>query len=110
VGIGVFLEELRDSEVLLQAMALIGVGFAVKVVPSLSLVARRFSRRDSLAVGAILAGQLGVVIALADLDLDLGLITGGQRAGATMLVAVSVVVSLPAFGVLAKPLPVSTGT
>lgn len=91
-------------------MALIGAGFLTKVVPSLFLVVRRFSLRESLAAGAILAGQLSVVIALAELGLDLELNTSGQRAGAIMLVAVSAVVSPVAFRMLAKPLPLSLGS
>jgi hypothetical protein len=51
----------------------------------------------------LLAGQLSVIIALADLGLDLGLLTSGLRAGAIMLVAVSAIISPVAFRVLAPP-------
>ncbi len=73
------------------------------------LMVRRFSLRESLAAGVILATRLSVVIALAGLVLDLELITGGKRAGAIMLVAVSAVVSSVALRMLAKPLPSSLG-
>jgi len=104
VGIEFPLDELGDSEVLGQALLLIAVAFAVKMLPALALVFRRFSLRESLAAGVLLAGQLSVIIALADLGLDLGLLTSGMRAGAIMLVAVSAVISPVAFRVLApKP-------
>lgn len=56
------------------------------------------------AAGVLLAGQLSVIIALADLGLDLGLLSSGLRAGAIMLVAVSAVVSPIGFRFLAPPL------
>ncbi|MFQ5947559.1 MAG: cation:proton antiporter, partial [Acidimicrobiia bacterium] len=104
VGIEFPLEELGDLSVLGQAIALIGIAFVVKVLPALALVLRRFSLRESLAVGVLLAGQLTVIIALADLGVDLGLLTTGMRAGAIMLVAVSAFVSPVVFRALAPPL------
>jgi Kef-type K+ transport system membrane component KefB len=104
VGIGFPLGELADRRVLGQAFALIGVAFAIKVIPSLLLVFRRFPAREAIASGVLLAGQLSVIIALADLGLDLGLLTSGLRAGAIMLVAVSAVVSPVAFRLLAPPI------
>ncbi len=103
VGIEFPLSELADRRVLGQALTLIGVAFAVKVLPSLLLVLRRFPLREAIASGLLLAGQLSVIIALADLGLDLGLLTSGLRAGAIMLVAVSAVVSPVGFRLLAPP-------
>lgn len=104
VGIEFPLAELGDLEVLGQALALIGVAFAIKIIPALLLVFRRFAVREALAAGLLLAGQLSVIIALADLGLDLGLLTSGLRAGAIMLVAVSAIVSPVGFRLLAPPL------
>jgi Kef-type K+ transport system membrane component KefB len=103
VGIEFPLDELGDSSVLGNALLLIGVAFAVKIVPSLLMVALRFRIRESLAAGALLAGQLSVIIALADLGLDLGLLSSGLRAGAIMLVAVSAIVSPIVFRALVPP-------
>lgn len=108
VGIEFPLAELGNSEVLGQALALIGIAFAVKIIPALLLVLRRFSLRESLAAGVLLAGQLSVIIALADLGLDLGLLSSGLRAGAIMLVAVSAVISPIGFRLLAPPLAEET--
>jgi Kef-type K+ transport system membrane component KefB len=104
VGIEFPLDELSDPQVLGEALTIIGVAFAVKLLPSLLLVLRRFSIREAIASGMLLAGQLSVIIALADLGLSLGLLSTGQRAGAIMLVAVSAVVSPIAFRMLAPPL------
>jgi Kef-type K+ transport system membrane component KefB len=112
VGIEFPLSELADGDVLGHALALIGVAFAIKLIPSLLLVLRRFPLREAIAAGFLLAGQLSVIIALADLGLDLGLLSSGLRAGAIMLVAVSAVVSPIGFRFLAPPLreePNNTG-
>ena len=101
VGIEFPLDELSDPGVLGQALSLIAIAFVIKVVPSLALMARRFSLRESLAAGVLLAGQLSVIIALADLGLDLGLLSEGLRAGAIMLVAVSAIASPIGFRLLA---------
>lgn len=104
VGIEFPLSELGDSEVLGQALALIAIAFVIKVIPALLLVLRRFSLREALSAGVLLAGQLSVIIALADLGLDLGLLSSGLRAGAIMLVAVSAIVSPVGFRLLSPPL------
>jgi Kef-type K+ transport system membrane component KefB len=105
VGVGFPLEELSDREALGEALALIAVAFAVKLGPSLLLVFRRFRLREALAAGLLLAGQLSVVIALADLGLSLGLLSPGLRAGAILLVAFSAIASPIGFRLLVPPLP-----
>jgi Kef-type K+ transport system membrane component KefB len=104
VGIEFPLEELGDPAVLGQAVALVGIAFAVKVLPALALTLLRFPVRQAVAAGFLLAGQLSVIIALADLGLALGLLSDGLRAGAIMLVAVSAVVAPIVFRTLAPPL------
>jgi Kef-type K+ transport system membrane component KefB len=100
VGLTFPLEELGDTEVLAQALALIAVAIAIKVVPSLALLARGFSLRQSLGAGFLLAGQLSVIIALADVGLGLGLISSALRAGAILLVGVSAIFGPVAFRTL----------
>ncbi|MDH3425132.1 MAG: cation:proton antiporter [Acidimicrobiia bacterium] len=100
VGITFPLSELGDSEVLGRALALIGVAFAVKLIPSLLLVLRRFSLRQAVGAGFLLAGQLSVIIALAGVGVDLGLLTEGLAAGAVLLVAVSAIASPIVFRLL----------
>ncbi len=73
------------------------------MVPSLALLGAGFSFREALGAGLLLAGQLSVIIALADLGLALDLIGPGLRAGAIMLVAVSAVISPVAFRWLVPP-------
>lgn len=100
VGITFPLDELGEADVLGQALALIGVAFAVKLGPALLLMLRRFSLREALGSGMLLAGQLSVIIALAGVGADLGLLTDGLQAGAVLLVAVSAILAPALFRIL----------
>jgi Kef-type K+ transport system membrane component KefB len=104
VGLSFPLDELQRPEALAEAGLLIAIAFVAKLVPSLALCVRRFSWRESLAAGALLAGQLSVVVALADLGLGLGLIGAGQHAGAILLVVVGAVLAPLLFQALAPPM------
>lgn len=103
VGIDFPLAELADFGVLGKAIALIIVAIVVKIGPALLLVFRRLSLKESVASGVLLAGQLSVIIALAELGVDLGLIDDGLEAGAILLVGVTAVLSPVVFRVLAPP-------
>ncbi|MBT8198468.1 MAG: cation:proton antiporter [Acidimicrobiia bacterium] len=104
VGINFPLAELGDFGVLGKALALIAIALVVKIGPALLLVFRRLSVRESLASGVLLAGQLSVIIALAELGVDLGLIDDGLEAGAILLVGVTAILSPVIFKTLAPPL------
>jgi Kef-type K+ transport system membrane component KefB len=104
VGVKFPLDELADGSVLGRALALIAVAIAIKVVPSLLLVGRGFSLRESLSAGVLLAGQLSVIIALAEFGVQLGLIDEGLEAGAILLVGVTAILSPVLFRVLSPPL------
>ncbi len=100
VGIGFPVGRLGEPAVLGSAIGLIVVAVVVKMLPSLALLFRGFGIRDTLGAGILLAGQLSVVIALADLGVDLDLLTSDLAAGAILLVAVTAVVSPVAFRLL----------
>ncbi len=104
VGIEFPLGDLADAQVLGEAVSLIAVAIGIKLLAGLILVVRGFSIRQAVSVGVLLAGQLSVIIALADIGLNAGLLSVGQRAGAILLVAVTAVLTPVAFRVLAPPL------
>lgn len=103
VGLKFPLDELSDGSVLGKALALIAVAIAIKVIPSLLLVARGFSLREALSAGVLLAGQLSVIIALAEFGVQLGLIDEGLEAGAILLVGVTAILSPVVFRLLSPP-------
>ena len=104
VGVQFPLSELSDVSVLQKALALIVVAIVIKLVPALALVASGLTVREALASGVLLAGQLSVIIALAELGVQLGVIDKGLEAGAILLVGVTAIFSPIIFRVLAPPL------
>jgi Kef-type K+ transport system membrane component KefB len=104
VGIQFPLSELGDTSVLSKALALIAVAIVIKLVPALVLVVRGLSFREALASGVLLAGQLSVIIALAELGVQLEVIDEGLEAGAILLVGVTAIFSPIIFRLLAPPL------
>ncbi len=109
VGIRFPVRALAEPEVLGTAAGLIAVAIAIKVVPSLVLVLQHFTLRESLAAGVLLAGQLSVIIALAELGEQLDLLSSDLAAGAILLVALTAVVSPVTFRLLAPPLAEEAG-
>ncbi len=99
VGIRFPLSRLYEASVLGTAIGLIVVAVLIKVVPAL-LLALRFTLREALAGGVLLAGQLSVVVALAELGVDLDLLSPALEVGAILLVAVTAVLSPVAFKIL----------
>lgn len=104
VGIGFPLSQLSEPGVLARAFALIGIAIAIKVLPSLLLLVRGLSLRESLGAGVLLAGQLSVIIALAEFGVELGVLEEGLEAGAILLVGVTAVLSPVVFRWLSPPL------
>ncbi len=108
VGIAFPLGELADFSVLGRALALIAIAVVAKLVPSLLFMARGLGFKEALASGVLLAGQLSVIIALAEFGLELGLIDEAFEAGAIMLVGVTAIFSPVVFRILAPPVEAAT--
>jgi len=104
VGLQFPLGTLADPEVLRMALALILIAILIKLGPAMLLVFRGLSPRESLASGVLLAGQLSVIIALAEFGVQIGVIDEGLEAGAILLVGVTAVFSPIIFRMLAPPL------
>jgi Kef-type K+ transport system membrane component KefB len=105
VGLRFEVALLGELDVLAQALAVIGVAFAVKVIPSLVFALRGFGLREVLAAGLLLSARLSLIIAVATVGVELGFLTNQERAIAIMLAAVSSTVAPTLFRALAPPLP-----
>jgi Kef-type K+ transport system membrane component KefB len=103
VGIGFPLEELGEPGVLTRALALIGIAIVIKVGPSLLLTLRGLTIKESVGSGVLLAGQLSVIIALAEFGVEIGVLDQGLEAGAILLVGVTAILSPIVFRWLAPP-------
>ncbi|GMQ99116.1 MAG: cation:proton antiporter [Acidimicrobiia bacterium] len=106
VGVGFPLDALADPAVRTLALGIIVVAIIAKVLPAPLLMFRGLSLRDSLGVGVLLAGQLSVIIALAQVGVTIEVIDEGLAAGAILLVGVTAILSPIVFKVLSPPLEV----
>ncbi len=104
VGVRFPLDALADTSVLLVAIAIIVIAILAKLVPAPLLVLRRLGLRDAMASGVLLAGQLSVIIALAEVGVQSGIISEGVSAGAVLLVGVTALLSPVVFKILSPPI------
>ncbi len=93
VGIRFPLDVLEDPSVLAGAAALIGVAIVAKLLPAPVFLWRGLTMREAFAAGVLLAGQLSVVIALAEFGVQIGVIDDRLAAGAILLVGVTAIAS-----------------
>ena len=104
VGIRFPLDALSDTSVLLTAIAIIVIAIAAKMIPAPLLMLRRLSFRNSMGAGILLAGQLSVIIALAEVGVQIGIISEGVSAGAVLIVGVTALLSPLLFKVVSPPI------
>ncbi len=100
VGIRFPLDALADTAVLVTALGIVAVAIAAKILPAPLLMLRGLSLRDSLGAGVLLAGQLSVIIALAEVGVQIGVLDEGLAAGAVLIVGVTAILSPVIFRLL----------
>ncbi len=89
VGIRFDVETLLDREVLARAGVIIVVAFLVKFFPALLYLIWGFSLRATAAAGFLLSARLSIVVAVATVGLELGLLDQQDRAIAVLIAAVT---------------------
>ncbi len=104
IGIQFPLDALLEPDVLVVAVGIIAVAIAAKLLPSPLLLIRGLTLRDSVGAGVLLAGQLSVIIALAEVGVSEGIISEGISAGAVLIVGVTALASPVLFKVLSPPI------
>jgi Kef-type K+ transport system membrane component KefB len=100
VGVNFPLSRLGEGDVLAEAVKLIIVAIGIKILVGLAYLFRGYSVRESLGLGVLWAGQLSVIIALAGLGVERGLLSEGAEAGAILLVAVTAMLTPVVFRLL----------
>ncbi len=93
VGIRFQLDAIADPEALLATLALFVVAIAVKVVPSLLLVGRRHTVREAIAAGVLLSARLSLIIVVAALGVQLGLLDARLESEIIILAAATATVT-----------------
>ena len=104
VGIRFPLDALSDTAVLVAAITIIVVAIAAKLIPAPVLMLRGLTFRESMGAGVLLAGQLSVIIALAEVGVQIGIIGEGVSAGAVLLVGVTALLAPVVYKLLCPPL------
>lgn len=89
VGIGFQVDSIAQWDTLRITLGLLAAALAVKIIPSLLLVFRGHSVRESLASGALLSARLSLIIAIAELGVELDLITADMESSIILLAAVT---------------------
>ena len=89
VGLRFEVAALLDRAVLARAGVIIGVAFLVKFLPALLYLFWGYSLRAAAAAGLLLSARLSLVVAVATVGLELGLLTAEDRAIAVMIAAVT---------------------
>jgi len=102
VGLSFELTVLMDPGVLLLSLELIGAAVVVKLLPPF-LVLRRLPFREVLASGVLLSARLSLVIAVATIGFELGLMGSGLRSSVILLALVTSTFAPTVFRILAPP-------
>lgn len=103
VGLKFELTKLMEPGVFLLALELIGAALLVKLLPPF-LVLRRMPTREIIASGVLLSARLSLVIAIAQVGADIGLLDPGMHASVILLAIVTSTFSPTCFRFLAPPL------
>ena len=89
VGLRFDIAALMEAEVLARAGAIIAIAFLVKFLPALLYMLWGFSLRAAAAAGVLLSARLSIVVAVATVGLELGLLTPEDRSIAVLIAAVT---------------------
>ena len=109
VGVGFDVEALLDPKSLVHGGLILLAALVVKIVPSLLLMLRGISLRDSFAAGVLLSARLSLVIAVASLGVRLGLLGPDLQAEIILLAAATATFSPTVFRMLCPPIPAGAG-
>jgi len=105
VGINFDLDALTEPGAVTGVLILLAAAVGVKLIPSLLLVFRRHSLRESLAAGALLSARLSLIIAVAELGVRLGVIERVDEASIIVLAIATATLAPILFRTLLPPLP-----
>ena len=104
VGLRFEMTLLADLSVVTKALAVVGAAFIVKMLPSLVFMLRGLSLREVLAAGVLLSARLSLIIAVATVGVELGLLIEEDRAIAILLATVTATISPTLFRILLPPI------
>ena len=89
VGLGFSVSALGDPSTLGTMAVLLVVAFAVKLIPSLMVLSARYGVRSATAAGALLSARLSLIIVVARIGVELGVLDPNLEAQIILLAALS---------------------
>jgi len=107
VGIHFDVDALFEEGAVTGMLVIVGAAVLVKLLPASVLFLRRHSLREVLAAGALLSARLSLIIAVAELGVELEIIDRTLEASIIVLAAVTSTAAPVVFRALAPPLPAS---
>jgi Kef-type K+ transport system membrane component KefB len=105
IGIRFELDSLLQTGTFLRALYVVGAAFAVKLIPALLLLLHGLRLREVAGAGMLLSARLSLIIAVATVGVELGLLSSEDRAIAILVAAVTTTFAPVAFRILVPPPP-----
>ncbi len=100
VGLAFRMEAVSDPEAIGFVALLVVAAFVVKVVPSLAVLGRRHGLRSGVAAGMLLSARLSLIIVVARIGVDLGVIDPSLEARIILLAAATATLAPIGYGLL----------
>jgi Kef-type K+ transport system membrane component KefB len=105
VGLGFRLSAVAGSAAVAFVGLLVVVSFVVKVVPTLIVLTGRHGARSAAAAGALLSARLSLIIVVARIGVELGVLDPAFEAQIILLAAISATVAPLGYRLLLRPAP-----
>ena len=93
IGLNYDIEVFKNTEFYIQVLSLLGIALIVKIVPSLFLIFTKIKFRQLVAGGFLLAARFSLIIAMAEIGVELELISKALEQQIILLAVLTATIS-----------------
>ena len=93
IGLNYDIEVFKNTEFYIQVLSLLGIALIVKIVPSLFLIFTKIKIRQLVAGGFLLAARFSLIIAMAEIGVELDLISKALEQQIILLAVLTATIS-----------------
>ena len=93
IGLNYDIEVFKNTEFYIQVLSLLGIALIVKIVPSLFLIFTKIKLRQLVAGGFLLAARFSLIIAMAEIGVELELISKALEQQIILLAVLTATIS-----------------
>ena len=93
IGLNYDIEVFKNTEFYIQVLSLLGIALIVKIVPSLFLIFTKIKLRQLVAGGFLLAARFSLIIAMAEIGVELDLISKALEQQIILLAVLTATIS-----------------